>query len=59
MSAEFGITDCEEGGSNLGASEEIEVQGYGVGLVLGREGEGTMEGGDTEKDAGYVTTVRN
>jgi len=59
LAAEFGVSDGEEGWPGLGAPEEVEVEGYGVGLVLGGEGEGAVEGGDTEEDTGYETTVGN
>lgn len=42
LAAELDVFDGEVGGTDLRAAQEFEVQGYGVGLVLGAEGGGEV-----------------
>lgn len=57
LAAEFDVGDGEEGGAGVGAAEEVEVEGYGVGLVLGGEGAGEVGVGGAEEDGGYEAAV--
>lgn len=57
LPAELEVLDCEVGGAGLCAAEEVEVEGDGVGLVLGGEGEGEVLLGDEEEGGGYVAAV--
>lgn len=51
LSAELGVDDFEDAGAGLGAPQEVDVEGEGVWLVLGRQGGGEVQAGDGEEVA--------
>jgi len=59
LTPDFGVFDCEDGRPDLGSPQEIEVEGYGVGLVLGGEGAAEMGRGYSEEDGCYEAAVRD
>ena len=59
LAAEFGVGDFEEARALLRASQEVGVEGDGVGLVLGFQCGREVQLGHGEEVAAYDATVRD